>query len=144
MSTGPQVTFTSDFFMPIAGEDEETNPGCFGKALAQWLADQLNRRGVPVESVIPEDFGWVVMVSRKPFALWLGCRNTDGSTSEWSVFLVAELSTFQRLFKRVDPAPEIEKLRIHLAEIVPSIPRVTKAIWDCPNDHNRHDRLGNE
>ncbi len=130
MSTGPQVTFTSDFFRPIAGEDEETNPGCFGKALAQWLADQLNRRGVPVESIIPEDFGWVVMVSRKPFTLWFGCRNTDGSTTEWSVFLVAELSTLQRLFKRVDPAREIEKLRTHLLELVPSIPGVTNVIWE--------------
>ena len=75
MSPGPQVTFTSDFFKPIAG------------ALG---AEQLRERGVPVEGVIPEDLGWVVMISRKPFMLWLACSNTDGSTTEWTVYPVAE------------------------------------------------------
>lgn len=130
MSSGPQVTFTTDFFKPIAGEEEETNPGRYGKALAQWLAEQLKERGVSVEGVIPEDFGWVVMVSRKPFLLWLGCGNTDGSTTEWSVFPVAEMSALQRIFKRTDPAPEIEKLKAHLSALVPSIPGVTNVVWE--------------
>lgn len=128
--TGPQVTFTSDFFSPIAGEEAETNPGRHGKALAQWLAAQLQGRGVSIEGIIAEDFGWVVMVSRKPFLLWLGCGNTEGSTTEWTMFPVAELSPLQRIFKRVDPAPAIEALTAHLAVIVPSIPNVTNIVWD--------------
>jgi len=77
-----QVTFETDFFQPEPGEEIEVNPGRFGKALAQWLAQQLPSRGMAVEAVIPEDFGWVVMVSRNPFPLWLACGNTEGSTSE--------------------------------------------------------------
>lgn len=130
MNSGPQVTFTTDFFKPIAGEEEETNPGRYGKALAQWLAQQLKERGVSAEGVIPEDFGWVVMVSRKPFLLWLGCGNIDGSTTEWSVFPVAEMSALQRIFKRTNPAPEIEKLKAHLSALVPSIPGVTNVVWE--------------
>lgn len=130
MSTGPQVKFTSDFFKPIPGEEEETNPGRYGKALALWLAAQLKERGGSVEEVIAEDFGWVVIVSRKPTMLWLGCGNVDGSTTEWTVFPVAELSLLQRLFKRADPAPEIERLRTHLVELVPSVPGVTNVAWD--------------
>ncbi|MCL2309373.1 MAG: hypothetical protein FWC42_03730 [Proteobacteria bacterium] len=130
MSASPQVTFTTSFFQPIPGEEEETNPGCYGKALAQWLAERLIERGVSIEGVIPEDFGWVVMVSREPFMLWLGCGNTDGSTTEWTVFPVAETSILQRLFKRVNPAPEIEKLRTHLTELVPLIPGVSKVVWE--------------
>lgn len=129
MRTGLQVTFTSDFFKPIAGEDE-ANPGRFGKTLALWLAAQLKERGVAVEGVIPEDFGWVMMVSHKPFRLWLGCGNTDGSTTEWNVFPVAELSTLQRVCKRGDPSADIEKLRAHLVELVASIPKVTNVVWN--------------
>ena len=70
------------------------------------------------------------MLSRKPFLLWLGCGNTDGSTTEWSVFPVAEISTLQRLFKRGDPAPEIEKLKVHLSELVLSIPGVSNVVWE--------------
>lgn len=130
MSANRQVTFHTDFFQREHGETEETNPGCYGKALAQWLAKNLRERGVAVEGVIPEDFGWVVMVSRKPFMLWLGCGNTDGSTTEWHVFAVAERSILQRLFKRGNPEPEIEELVAHLVALVPSIPNVTNIAWE--------------
>lgn len=83
-----------------------------------------------MEGVIPEDFGWVVMIAHKPFMLWLACGNTDGSTTEWTVYPVAELSVLQRLFNRVDPAPEIERLSAHLAELVPAIPGVTNVVWE--------------
>jgi hypothetical protein len=130
MSIGPQVTFSSQHFKPIHGEDEQTNPGRFGKALAEWLAARLNERGVSTESVVPEDFGWAIVVYRQPFKLWLGCGNTEGSTTEWSIFPVAELSLMQRLFKRVDPTSEIEELRAHLAEMVPLIPDVSDVYWE--------------
>jgi hypothetical protein len=70
------------------------------------------------------------MISRKPCMLWLGCGNTDGSTTEWSVFPVAEPSLLQRIFKSVDPAPEIEKLKSHLIEFVPLIPGVANVVWE--------------
>jgi len=130
MSTGTQVTFSSEFFKPAPGEDEQTNPGRFGNALAEWLAERLKERGVSIEGVIPEDFGWVVMISRKPCMLWLGCGNTDGSTTEWSLFPVAEPSLLQRIFKSVDPASEIEKLKSHLIELVPLIPGVANVVWE--------------
>lgn len=130
MSANPQVTFQTAFFEPMHGEDRETTPGRYGKQLAHWLAEKLKRRGVSVEGIIPKDFGWVVLVSTKPFMLWLSCGNTDGSTIEWNVFPVAQSSTIQRVLKRVNPAREIEKLRAHLAELVPSIPGVTNVTWD--------------
>ncbi len=125
-----QVTFSTDFFNPSPGEEEQTNPGRFGQALAEWLAENLKERGVSIEGIIPEDFGWVVMVSRKPLMLWLGCSNTDGSITEWSVFPVAEQSLMQRLFGYIDPAIEVEKLKAHLIELVNLIPRVSNVVWE--------------
>jgi hypothetical protein len=62
----PQVTFETDFFKPLPGEEEQTNPSCYGQALALWLRDQLLNRGVSVEEVLPEDFGWVVATPTDP------------------------------------------------------------------------------
>lgn len=78
-----QVVFRTPFFQPIDGEDRETNPGVYGKALARWLAEALAARGITAHDVIPEDFGWVVMVSRDPCLLWYGCGNVEGSTDTW-------------------------------------------------------------
>ena len=130
MNTRLQVTFQTDFFKPVAGEEAQTNPGRYGRALAQWLAEKLRERGVALEGIVPEDFGWMVMVSHKPFKLWLACANTEGSRNEWSVFPVAEASMVQRLLRRINPASEVEKLRVHLVELVPSIPGVSNVSWE--------------
>ncbi len=130
MSISPQVTFQTDYFEPISKEEEETNPGVMGKALANWLVDRLKERGIAIAEIVPEDFGWMIVVSRKPFMLWLGCGNIESSTTEWSIFLAAELSLIQRFFKRVNPAPQIEQLRAHVAELVLSIPRVSNIVWE--------------
>jgi hypothetical protein len=71
----PIVKFRTDFFKPIAGEDEETNPGVYGKALARWLAEKLKERGVSVDDVFGEDSFWLVDIHPKPFRLFLGCAN---------------------------------------------------------------------
>ncbi len=106
----PLVTFETDCFKPEPGEDGKTNPGCSGRSLARWLKAQLEGRGASVEEVIPEDFGWVVRVSRERLLLWLGRGNTDGATTEWTIFPQAELSLTQRLFGRSDASAAVREL----------------------------------
>ncbi|WP_247305466.1 hypothetical protein [Ralstonia pseudosolanacearum] len=124
-----QVVFRTPFFQPIDGEDRETNPGVYGKALARWLTEALAARGVTAHDVIPEDFGWVVMVSRDPCLLWYGCGNVEGSTDTWAIFPVAEPSVLQRLFHRVDVDAEASRLEVHLRALVPTIPQVANVVW---------------
>lgn len=124
-----EINFKTNFFRPEAGEEEQTNPGRFGYALAAWIEEQLRRRGVETECVIPEEFGWIVSVSRRPVELWLGCCNAEGSTSEWRVFSVAELPLTQRLFRRADPEPAFEEICRHIDAIVPTIPSVRDITW---------------
>lgn len=130
MGIATQVTFRTPFFQPIAGEDAQTNPGIYGKALAQWLADALPAHGIAVEGVIAEDFGWVVMVSREPCRLWYGCGNVADTPGTWTVFPVAEPSVVQRLFRRVNAEAEIARLKAHLEAVVPAIPQVSEIAWE--------------
>jgi hypothetical protein len=125
-----QLCFTSSFFEVQPGEDEETNPGLYGKALAHWVGEQLEQRGVSVEGVIPEDFGWVVMVARQPFMLWVGCSSEDGSKSRWRMFVAAEPSLWQRLFKKIETQPAVANLESHLAEIAKNIPDIQEVAWE--------------
>ena len=125
-----QVTFKSDFFKPIEGEEKETNPGCYGKALAVWIEEKLRARDVSVDGVVAEDWGWLVMVSRKPFLLWIGCGNVQGSPGEWRLFVEAEPSIMQRVFKNVNPTAVVAELAEHIAQLVPTIPRVSDIVWE--------------
>ena len=71
----PTILFRSDMFQVNPREDEETNPFCYGKALAEWVRIKFTELGYEPEPVIPEDWGWCVMLKREPFMLWVGCGN---------------------------------------------------------------------
>jgi hypothetical protein len=59
--------FTSLLFKIEPGEDEEINPGRYGRRLSIWLKKQLEGRGHSIEPIINEDWGRCLMCSRDPF-----------------------------------------------------------------------------
>lgn len=124
-----QVSFTSDHFCIEPGEDEDINPGIYGKALAAWVADKLRERGVTVEEIIEEDFCRLVMLHRKPFMLWVGCANAEDSTTQWQLFLAAEVGIIGRLLQRIDPRPDFAKLVENIGTIVNQVPGVSQIEW---------------
>jgi hypothetical protein len=124
-----RVTFKSSYFPVEPGEDEDINPGVFGKALAAWVADKLRERGVSVEKIVEEDFCRLVLVQRKPFMLWVGCANAEASATEWQLFLAAEVGLLGRVFRRVDPAPSFSSLVAHVRAIVEQVPGVSAIEW---------------
>jgi hypothetical protein len=88
--------FESAAFGIDPGEDDATNPGIFGRALAQWVRDRLRERGLPAEDVIAEDFGWCVPVRLEPHAVYVACASDGGQS--WQLFVFAEGGLLQRLF----------------------------------------------
>ncbi|MGZ5272384.1 MAG: hypothetical protein ACXWC6_17365, partial [Ramlibacter sp.] len=75
MKQSPLLEFKSDAFTVAPGEDEATNPGVFGKSLAEWLSGELRAGGLAAGEVIAEDFGWCVPIESKPHALYVACAN---------------------------------------------------------------------
>ncbi len=118
--------FTSSIFQIEPGGDDEVNPGRFGRQLALWLSSRLEYRGYEVEPVIAEDWGRCLMISRKPFSLWVGCGNVDDigereverSEIVWHCFPVAEVPFFKRLFGKPDTAAALQKLSSDLESIL--------------------------
>lgn len=130
MSVVTQVTFSTNFFQAIADEELYTNQGRLGKSLALWLAEQLRIRQIAVVEVIPEDFGWIIILSRQPIFYWIGCGNVDDELREWTVFLVVEKSIFQRLMRRTLSFADQQFLVYQLKEILTKIPNVSKINWE--------------
>lgn len=132
-----QLWFKSNKFEIIEGEDAQTNPLCFGRQLGEWLSKELSEQGYETE-LIPEDWGWCVMCSRKPFMLWVGCANIhDYATAQpsdpvplgedvvWSCIVVAEQSLISRLFKRIDATPSEKTLFKQVHDILSENAKVT-------------------
>ena len=99
--------FRSAQFKIEDSEQASTNPGCFGKSLAQWIAAHFAAMDYDTE-VIAEDWGWCVMCVRGEFLLWIGCGCMssddtaptamdglpDENTLVWHVFTVIEIPFF--------------------------------------------------
>ena len=98
--------FESSAFGIDPGEDEATNPGIFGRTLAEWVRDRLREQGLPAEDVIAEDFGWCVPVRLDPHAVYVACASDEGGPegppprdgAAWQLFVFAEGGLLQRLF----------------------------------------------
>ena len=136
--------FKSEKFLIENGEDEETNPLCFGKSLATWLASIFSYLGYETE-VIPEDWGWCVMCESNGYLLWLGCgcmiteelienyckdAPQKGSEVVWHVFSTIEVPffNFKALLKKwsgkLDLDSPLKQLNDHLESTLTSDPAV--------------------
>ncbi len=123
--------FRSSRFEVEDGEDLETNPGMFGRQLANWLADRFRELGYEGVDAYGEDWGWRVDCQRKPFDLFLGCSvYVDTSAFDaskplpdpddlvWMVFAAAEQPFLSRLSGKVEVEPAFAIFEQQLREIL--------------------------
>lgn len=136
--------FKSEKFPIEKGEDEETNPLCFGKSLAAWLCQKFSELGYETE-VIPEDWGWCVMCESNGYLLWLGCGSMTteelmenysgsnppkGSEVVWHVFSAIEIpffdfkTLFQKWTGKINLDTPLKKLDSSLESVLKSEPAV--------------------
>jgi hypothetical protein len=73
-----QVEFRSNKFPPYEGEDEQINPGLWGKRLAQYLVSKLGEKGIKTGEICAEDWGWHIQVDNEHFKLAIGCGHQYG------------------------------------------------------------------
>ena len=109
MRQSPLLEFESSAFAVTPGEDDETNPGIYGKALANWLAEQLRAAGLPARDVIAEDFGWCVRVESEPHSLYVACTSAE-EPDQWQVFAFAEGGVIARLIGKDKSAESLASL----------------------------------
>ena len=130
MEKSDAVNFTSSCFQIEPDEDERTNPGIYGHALARWIGDRLRERGITPKEVIPEDWGWCVVVKTKPVGVNIAVANLDGSSTRWRVFVFAERGLLQLLKGANDLKREVALMQDHLAAIVSTVPDVREICWE--------------
>ena len=130
--------FKSSKFEIEPREDEDCNPGMYGRQLAIWLKGRLEQSGYVVEDIINEDWGRCLMCQRNPFMLWAGCGNVwDYDTAKpedappfkeavtWHCFATAEVPFWTRIFGKINTEPAVSKLYSVLGEILRAEPHIT-------------------
>lgn len=119
-----QVEFRSSSFPPREGEEEQINPGRWGMALAEYLAEGVSRHGFEADVGGYEDWGVYINVENDDFPLMIGCGNSEDGEDGFLVF--------------VDPSkPEIKKgfFRRRVIHARPIIERLVDALDKTLKEH---------
>lgn len=127
-----QVEFRSPKFPPYEGEEEQINPGLWGKRLAEYLVQKLAERGIETEEMVAEDWGWYVPVRNEGFRLALGCGHQNGDDDEFLCFTDPSAPIVKKFFKKIDATPQLTRLTEALQQILASDPEIREVIWTEP------------
>ena len=120
--------FVSELFTVEPGEEDETNPGIFGKQLAHWVKNRFEENGYSEIEIVPEDWGWCVILQRKPNLIWVGCSGQKGvefSTDyfeegeegiTWNCFLVMEAPFIKKFLGSGNSTEAFVRIREYLVD----------------------------
>ena len=127
-----QVAFRSKKFPPYEGEEEQINPGLWGKRLAEYLVQRLGEMGIEAGAMNAEDWGWYVPIKNDGFELAVCCGHQDGEEDEFLCFTEPGTPIVKRLFKKIDATEQLDRLVKALEKILSSDPEITNVEWTEP------------
>jgi len=124
-----QVEFRSNKFPPYEGEEEQINPGLWGKRLAEYLVQKLAEKGIKTNDIIAEDWGWYVPIQNEGFRLALCCGHQYGDSDEFLCFTDPATPIVKKFFKKIDATAELTKLTEALRQVLSSDPDIRDVTW---------------
>ena len=126
------VEFRSAKFPAYEGEEEQINPGLWGKRLAEYLVRKLSERCIATEEIISEDWGWYVPVRNEGFRLAICCGHQNGDDDEFLCFTDPSTPIVKKLFKKIDATAQLTRLTEALQQILASDPEIRDIVWTEP------------
>ena len=124
-----QVAFRSMNFPPYDGEEEQINPGLWGKRLAEYLVDKLKPHGIETEEIIAEDWGWYIPIKNEGFRLAICCGHQNGDDDEFLCFTDPATPIIRKLFKKIDATHELTRVVTAMGNILSSDSGITDIEW---------------
>ena len=125
--------FRSDKFPPYDGEEDQINPGLWGRRLAEYLVEKLSATEIDTEALIPEDWGWYIPIRNERFRLAICCGHQDGDDDEFLVFTDPSTPTVRRGFKKIDATAELTQLSETLYQVLSADPDIRDLVWSEPH-----------
>ncbi len=126
------VEFRSSKFPPYDGEEEQINPGLWGKRLAEYLVAKLAEHELAADEPIAEDWGWYVPIKVDGAALALCCGHQYGENDEFLCFTDPNVPVVRKLFKKVDVTAQLMRLVAAVDAILSADPDIRGVSWRTP------------
>jgi hypothetical protein len=123
------VEFRSDRFPAYDGEEQQLNPGVWGKRLAEFLRDTLRTEGFETGEPIAEDWGWVIPVANERFRLWIGCANYLEYPDGFLCFIEPHAPIIRKLLQKIDTQPRVAALQRGMDKVLSESAGIRAKRW---------------
>lgn len=130
------VEFRSDRFPAYDGEEEQINPGRWGRRLAEFLRDNLRKEGFQTEELVAEDWGWMLPIKNDEFRLWIGCGNYEEYPDGFLCFIEPHTPFVRRLLRRIDTRERVASLQRAMDTILSDAAGVREKRWWTHDEFN--------
>jgi hypothetical protein len=104
------LEFRSNSFPAETGEDEQVNPGRWGKALARYLRSEFNSRNLQGGEPYAEDWGWAVPLDNDLYPLWVGCGNYEEYADGFLCFIEPSKPSMRKLLRKIDTSQRVAEV----------------------------------
>jgi hypothetical protein len=130
------VEFRSDRFPAYDGEEQQVNPGRWGRRLAEFLRDNLRKEGFQTQELVAEDWGWMLPIENDQFPLWIGCGNYEEYTDGFLCFIEPHTPFVRRLLRRIDTRERVASLQRAMDNILSVAAGVREKRWSTHDEFN--------
>jgi hypothetical protein len=133
------VEFRSTAFPPYEGEEDEINPGRYGKRVAELLIGGLNRRGFKAFQPHPQDWGWRVEIENDGFPLWIGVGNYEEYPDGFLCFIEPHKPTIRKVlfFGKINTSRRVAALQKAIDEVLSAEPTINSIRWWTYDEFHR-------
>jgi hypothetical protein len=128
------VDFRSDKFPPYEGEEEDINPGLWGKRLAEYFVENLPSHGLETEEIIAEDWGYYIPIVHAGFRLAICCGHQYGDDNEFLCFTDPRDPIIRKLLKKVDATEALTRLTGAIRNILSADDDIEDIKWYTPKE----------
>lgn len=131
------LEFRSDAFPAYPEEDEQINPGLYGKRLAEFLFGELSAAGFKPDEPNPEDWGWCITIPNESFPLWVGCGHYQEYSDGFLCFVEPNKPFVRRWFRKVSTEATVARVGEALEVALRRHPQVRALRWWSDEESGR-------
>lgn len=128
------VEFRSNKFPPYDGEEEDINPGLWGKRLAEYFVLHLPKYGIETEGIIAEDWGWYIPICSEDYTLAICCGHQYGDDDEFLCFTDPREPVVRKLLTRIDVSESLMRLTEAMKDILIIDEDIRDIQWYSPEE----------
>ncbi|MFK7972518.1 MAG: hypothetical protein AB8F95_19260 [Bacteroidia bacterium] len=105
-----EIAIKSDLFPSYPNEEDDINPGVFGKRLAEYVKQALEKNGVAVADLYTTDHSYELRLDQFDFTVYIQLRNEESEENRFILFIDPQKPFIRKFFKKIPTTETIKKV----------------------------------